>query len=154
MYTPVNHSFTILKWSLRGSKLYRHVLVMVSLSLSLSHSLFLSLSLSGVSRAYWLDKGTADGKISYGMLKIYQCLFQTAWTFHWSESLLFAYWIRFIFLLRNLMFVYIYCSLWLPINLMLSAHSMKHLSKEGIMDQTSIPGTDCCFSCKYSATSL
>ena len=28
MYTPVNPSFTIWKWGLRGSKLYRHVLVM------------------------------------------------------------------------------------------------------------------------------
>ena len=28
MYTPVNPSFTIYKWSLRGSKLYRHVFVM------------------------------------------------------------------------------------------------------------------------------
>ena len=28
MYTPVNHSFTIEKWGLRGSKLYRHVFVM------------------------------------------------------------------------------------------------------------------------------
>ena len=29
MYTPVNPSFTILKWGLRGSKLYRHVFVML-----------------------------------------------------------------------------------------------------------------------------
>ena len=28
MYTPVNPSFIILKWGLRGSKLYRHVFVM------------------------------------------------------------------------------------------------------------------------------
>ena len=28
MYTPVNHSFTIQKWGLRGSNLYRHVFVM------------------------------------------------------------------------------------------------------------------------------
>ena len=28
MYTPVNPSFTIYKWGLRGSKLYRHVFVM------------------------------------------------------------------------------------------------------------------------------
>ena len=28
MYTPVNPSFTISKWGLRGSKLYRHVFVM------------------------------------------------------------------------------------------------------------------------------
>ena len=28
MYTPVNPSFTIQKWGLRGSKLYRHVFVM------------------------------------------------------------------------------------------------------------------------------
>ena len=28
MYTPVNPSFTILKWDLRGSKLYRYVFVM------------------------------------------------------------------------------------------------------------------------------
>ena len=28
MYTPVNHSFPILKWGLRGSKLYRRVFVM------------------------------------------------------------------------------------------------------------------------------
>ena len=28
MYTPVNPSFTIQKWGLRGSKLYRHVYVM------------------------------------------------------------------------------------------------------------------------------
>ena len=28
MYTPVNPSFTIEKWGLRGSKLYRHVFVM------------------------------------------------------------------------------------------------------------------------------
>ena len=28
MYTPVNPSFTTLKWGLRGSKLYRHVFVM------------------------------------------------------------------------------------------------------------------------------
>ena len=28
MYTPVNPSFTIYKWCLRGSKLYRHVFVM------------------------------------------------------------------------------------------------------------------------------
>ena len=28
MYTPVNPSFTILKWGLSGSKLYRHVFVM------------------------------------------------------------------------------------------------------------------------------
>ena len=31
MYTPVNPSFTIKKWSLRGSELYRHVFVMISL---------------------------------------------------------------------------------------------------------------------------
>ena len=30
MYTPVNPSFTIQKWGLRGSKLYRHVFVMTS----------------------------------------------------------------------------------------------------------------------------
>ena len=30
MYTPVNPSFTIEKWGLRGSKLYRHVFVMKS----------------------------------------------------------------------------------------------------------------------------
>ena len=29
MYTPVNPSFTIEKWVLRGSKLYRHVFAMV-----------------------------------------------------------------------------------------------------------------------------
>ena len=29
MYTPVNPSFTIYKWGLRGSKLYRRVFVMV-----------------------------------------------------------------------------------------------------------------------------
>ena len=29
MYTPVNPSFTIQKWGLRGSKLYRHVFVMI-----------------------------------------------------------------------------------------------------------------------------
>ena len=29
-YTPVNPSFTIYKWGLRGSKLYRHVFVMLS----------------------------------------------------------------------------------------------------------------------------
>ena len=29
MYTPVNPSFTILKWGLRGSTLYRHVFVMI-----------------------------------------------------------------------------------------------------------------------------
>ena len=29
MYTPVNPSFTILKWGLRGSKLYRRVFVML-----------------------------------------------------------------------------------------------------------------------------
>ena len=28
MYTPANPSFTIKKWGLRGSKLYRHVFVM------------------------------------------------------------------------------------------------------------------------------
>ena len=28
MYTPVNPSFTIQKWGLRGSKLYRNVFVM------------------------------------------------------------------------------------------------------------------------------
>ena len=28
MYTPVNPSFTIQKWGLRGSKLYRRVFVM------------------------------------------------------------------------------------------------------------------------------
>ena len=28
MYTPVNPSFTIKKWGLRGSKLYRYVVVM------------------------------------------------------------------------------------------------------------------------------
>ena len=28
MHTPVNPSFTILKWGLRGSKLYRYVFVM------------------------------------------------------------------------------------------------------------------------------
>ena len=33
MYTPVNPSFTILKWGLRGSKLYRHVFVMRSQTL-------------------------------------------------------------------------------------------------------------------------
>ena len=32
MYTPVNPSFTISKWGLRESKLYRHVFVMISLS--------------------------------------------------------------------------------------------------------------------------
>ena len=30
MYTPVNPSFTILKWGLRGSKLYRYVFVMTT----------------------------------------------------------------------------------------------------------------------------
>ena len=30
MYTPVNPSFTIKKWGLRGSTLYRHVFVMRS----------------------------------------------------------------------------------------------------------------------------
>ena len=30
MYTPVNPRFTIEKWGLRGSKLYRHVFVMYS----------------------------------------------------------------------------------------------------------------------------
>ena len=35
MYTPVNPSFTIYKWGLRGSTLYRHVFVM-SLKLSLA----------------------------------------------------------------------------------------------------------------------
>ena len=30
MYTPVNPGFTIYKWGLRGSKLYRHVFVMHS----------------------------------------------------------------------------------------------------------------------------
>ena len=30
MYTPVNPSFTILKWGLRGLKLYRYVFVMVT----------------------------------------------------------------------------------------------------------------------------
>ena len=30
MYTPVNPSFTIQKWGLRGSNLYRHVFVMTS----------------------------------------------------------------------------------------------------------------------------
>ena len=29
MYTPVNPSFTIQRWGLRGSKLYRHVFVMI-----------------------------------------------------------------------------------------------------------------------------
>ena len=33
MYTPVNPSFTILKWGLRGSKLYRRVFVMNILKL-------------------------------------------------------------------------------------------------------------------------
>ena len=28
MYTPINPSFIILKWGLRGSTLYRHVFVM------------------------------------------------------------------------------------------------------------------------------
>ena len=28
VYTPVNPSFTIQKWGLRGSKLYKHVFVM------------------------------------------------------------------------------------------------------------------------------
>ena len=28
MYTPANPSFTMLKWGLRGSKLYRYVFVM------------------------------------------------------------------------------------------------------------------------------
>ena len=28
-YTPVNPSFTIQKWGLRGSKLYRHVFVII-----------------------------------------------------------------------------------------------------------------------------
>ena len=28
MYTPVNPSFTVQKWGLRGAKLYRHVFVM------------------------------------------------------------------------------------------------------------------------------
>ena len=32
MYTPVNPSFTIKKWGLRGSKLYRHVFVMTKQS--------------------------------------------------------------------------------------------------------------------------
>ena len=30
MYTPVNPSFTIYKWGLKGSKLYRYVFLMVS----------------------------------------------------------------------------------------------------------------------------
>ena len=34
MYTPVNPSFTIKKWGLRGSKLYRHVFVMLPLDTS------------------------------------------------------------------------------------------------------------------------
>ena len=34
MYTPINPSFTIYKWGLRGSKLYRRVFVMISLSSS------------------------------------------------------------------------------------------------------------------------
>ena len=29
MYTPVNPSFSIEKWGLRGSKLYRHAFVMI-----------------------------------------------------------------------------------------------------------------------------
>ena len=29
MYNPVNPSFTVEKWGLRGSKLYRHVSVML-----------------------------------------------------------------------------------------------------------------------------
>ena len=33
MYTPVNPSFTIYKWGLRGSKLYRYVFVMQFLGL-------------------------------------------------------------------------------------------------------------------------
>ena len=32
MFTPVNPSFTILKWGLRGSKLYSHVFVMENVS--------------------------------------------------------------------------------------------------------------------------
>ena len=36
MYTPVNPSFTIQKWGLRGSKLYRHVFVMGSFLLIFS----------------------------------------------------------------------------------------------------------------------
>ena len=35
-YTPANPSFTILKWGLRGSKLYRHVFVMSLVLVSLS----------------------------------------------------------------------------------------------------------------------
>ena len=38
MYTPVNPSFTILKWGLKGYKLYRYVFVMfLSLSTLLSY---------------------------------------------------------------------------------------------------------------------
>ena len=36
MFTPVNPSFTLLKWGLRGSELYRHVLVM-DIKVSRSH---------------------------------------------------------------------------------------------------------------------
>ena len=30
MYTPVNSSFTLLKWGLRGLKLYRYVFLMIN----------------------------------------------------------------------------------------------------------------------------
>ena len=35
MYTPVNPSFTIYKWGLRGPKLYRHVFVMICIVLTI-----------------------------------------------------------------------------------------------------------------------
>ena len=46
MYTPVNPSFTIWKWGLRGSKLYRHVFVMYwCLRISLVWSVFVVYSM-------------------------------------------------------------------------------------------------------------
>ena len=47
MYTPVNPSFTTLKWGLRGSKLYGHVFVMVEIDFKIFISPF-----------RWFKKGT------------------------------------------------------------------------------------------------
>ena len=34
MYTPVNPSFTILKWGVRGSSFHRHVIMMIEICLA------------------------------------------------------------------------------------------------------------------------
>ena len=47
MYTPVNPSFTIKKWGLRESKLYRHVFIMKKIYMPLGWKTILSSATMG-----------------------------------------------------------------------------------------------------------